>query len=93
MMDADSDMGDKVLQNKLVMTKVAGVEKGNGEGYYGVMDGETRIYASFMVEKTEPNYFYEGWMVCDGKPYSTGALTFSDGLYENIFVSSDKSIE
>lgn len=86
--DSEEAMQDKgVFRNKIVFTKSEGVEKGEGEGFYDMMEGETRVYASFNVVKTEEDYFYEGWLICDGKPYSTGALEFFDGLYENTFAS------
>ena len=80
---------DLVFQNRIVLTDVS--EKGaQGEGWYGKHGDETRVYASFNVEKVdEKDYFYEGWLICDGKVISTGALRFFDGLYENYFASTD----
>lgn len=88
--DSEEAMMDKgVFRNKLVFTQSKGVQEGEGEGYYGVMEGETRVYASFNVPKAEEDYFYEGWLVCNGQPYSTGKLEFFDGIYENIFASME----
>jgi hypothetical protein len=59
-----------------------------GEAMMLDTDGEKRVYASFDMDAPEENYFYEGWLVCNGVPYSTGATTRFDGLEENIYVGT-----
>ena len=77
------------LQNEIVMTNVSDLKDAQGEGVYGFTDGQTKLYANFMIEDPAEDYFYEGWLVCNSKPYSTGELTKFEGLYENIFYSTD----
>jgi hypothetical protein len=76
------------FQNRIVMTNLSTIEL-EGEGFYGVNDGETRVVADFNMADPEESYFYEGWLVCDGVPYSTGALWNNEGLWVNYFASSD----
>lgn len=79
---------DRVLDFSIVLTNVS---EGEAEGYgnYGTMENETKLFASFDVVDPGPDFFYEGWLVCDGKPYTTNALELNDGRYENIFVSTE----
>lgn len=77
------------FSHKMIMKNVSNDKDAKGEGVYGVNDGETRAYANFMVEDPADDFFYEGWLVCGGKPFSTGVLEKFDGLYENYFISSD----
>jgi hypothetical protein len=70
------------------MVNVSSAPEWQGEAYMYDLDGEKRVYASFEMEQPEDNYFYEGWLVCDGTPYSTGATTSFEGLEENIWVGS-----
>jgi hypothetical protein len=90
----DIEYGDEMVQEayldkKIVMENVSDMPNAQGEGYYGFNAGENRIYASFMVDDPKEDYFYEGWLVCGLTPYSTGALTKHDGVYENVFMSTD----
>jgi hypothetical protein len=70
-------------------TNVSDMPEAEAQGYYDVRDGETRVAAIFNIDAPAPDYFYEGWLVCGGVPFSTGALTKSGGVYENLFASTD----
>lgn len=78
-----------LFSHKMVMKNVSDDKDAKGEGVYGVNNGETRAYANFMVQDPADDFFYEGWLVCGGKPFSTGVLEKFDGLYENYFVSTE----
>lgn len=86
--DDDMMIYDNTFRNKIVFENVSKLEA-QGEGFYGYIDGETRVMASFMIEQPEENYFYEGWMICGGKAYSTGQPQIFEGIYETYFVSFD----
>lgn len=88
MIPGDEEMVDLSFRNKIVLTDVSGLGA-EGEGYYGNIDGETRVYASFNVVETEEDYFYEGWLICGGEVFSTGELERFDGLYMDFFVSTE----
>ncbi len=77
------------FSHKMELKNVSEDKDAKGEGVYGVNNGETRAYANFMVQDPKDEFFYEGWLVCGGKPFSTGVLEKFDGLYENYFVSSE----
>jgi len=77
------------FSHKMELKNVSKDENAKGEGVYGVNNGETRAYANFRVQDPADDFFYEGWLVCGGKPFSTGVLEKFDGLYENYFISSD----
>ena len=79
---------DLMLQNRIVLTNVS-ADPAEGSGFYGTMEDETRLFASFDVVDPGEDFFYEGWLVCEGKPYTTNALTLNEGKYENIFVSTE----
>ena len=81
-------MQDNVLQNRFVFTSLLDSEV-QGEGYYGTKNGETRIYTSFILPITSAVSSYQGWLICNDTYFTTGVLTFFDGVYENTFVSSD----
>jgi hypothetical protein len=78
------------FKNEIVMENVSSYKPTQGTGYYDTREDETRIYAAFVLEPINTEeFFYEGWLVCNNKPYSTGALISQNGIDENIFVSSE----
>ena len=67
------------------LTNVSTEPSWEGEVFLQDKDGKKSLYANFYMDQPEENYFYEGWLVCDGVPHSTGATTPFEGLEENIF--------
>lgn len=91
MMDDGMMKGEEgsLFRNKMVLKNVSKQENPEGNGFYDVMEGETRAFASFKVDAPGEGFFYEGWLVCNKKPYSTGELFLEDGYYNNWFSSKD----
>ena len=73
---------------KVIFENVSDQEDASGEAYVDRIERTTRVYASFNVEDPVDDYFYEGWVICSGEVFTTGALTKERGQYVNVFSSN-----